>query len=80
MKKSALLILTFVTAGCPATAHPHRGYQNSDSFGAPSHINCEMVRAYVGQVGLIQAKAMARAAGMTAAQERRARRCLAKKI
>jgi hypothetical protein len=35
-----------------------------------------MVRSYVAQVGLAQAKAMANAAGMTAAEERRARQCL----
>jgi hypothetical protein len=44
-----------------------------------SHISCDTVRSYVGQVGLVQAKALARAAGMTASQEQRARRCLAKK-
>jgi hypothetical protein len=36
------------------------------------------VRAYVSQVGLAQARAMARANGMTAEQERRARQCLAR--
>ena len=41
-----------------------------------SHITCEMVRSYVAQVGLAQAKAMAQAAGMTASEERRARQCL----
>jgi hypothetical protein len=42
-----------------------------------SHISCEMVRSFVAQVGLAQAKAMAHAAGMTASEERRARQCLA---
>jgi hypothetical protein len=60
-------------------AHPHRTYQLSDTAGRPP-INCQAIRAYVGQVGLVQATAMARAAGMTTSQERRARRCLAKKI
>ncbi len=41
-----------------------------------SHITCDMVRSYVAQVGLAQAKAMAEAAGMTASEERRARQCL----
>ena len=46
--------------------------------GQPSTFACETVRAYVSLVGLAQAKAMARASGMTAAQERRARQCLAR--
>jgi hypothetical protein len=41
------------------------------------HITCETVRAYVAQVGLQQARAVAVAHGMTAWQERLARRCLA---
>ncbi len=45
----------------------------------PWTITCEAVRAYVSQVGLAQAKATARANGMTAAQEWLASRCLAKK-
>jgi hypothetical protein len=45
---------------------------------APSHagITCEMVRAYVAQVGVVQARAMALSAGMTASEERRAKHCL----
>jgi hypothetical protein len=39
-------------------------------------ITCEMVRAYVAQVGLEQARAVAVAHGITASQERRARACL----
>jgi hypothetical protein len=45
-----------------------------------THISCEMVRAYVGQVGVMQARAVALAAGMTPAQERRAAHCLQEKI
>jgi hypothetical protein len=60
--KNALLVLIFVTTASPALADPQ--------------ITCEIVRAYARQVGLVQAKAQARAAGMTAEQERRARRCL----
>ena len=41
------------------------------------HMTCETVRAYVSQLGLVQAKALARANGMTAAQEWRAMQCLA---
>ena len=44
-----------------------------------SGITCEMVRAYVAQVGLAQATAMAQSAGITASEKDRARRCLAEK-
>ena len=44
-----------------------------------SGITCEMVRAYVAQVGLAQAAAMAQSAGITSAEKERARRCLAQK-
>jgi hypothetical protein len=56
-------------------------YQNSGraALGESSHIHSNAVRAYVYQVGLVQTKALARAAGMTAVQERRAKSCLAKK-
>jgi hypothetical protein len=79
--KTALLIFIFVAAAGSALAKPHHAYQNSGraALGGSSHISCETVRAYVNQVGLVQAKALARAAGMTASQEQRARWCLAKK-
>jgi hypothetical protein len=60
-------------------ARPHRAYQNSYTSERPKRISCAMIRAYVSQVGLAQAQAMARAAGMTASQERRARQCVLKK-
>ena len=44
-----------------------------------SGITCEMVRAYVAQVGLVQAQAMAESAGITSSEKERARRCLAEK-
>jgi len=44
-----------------------------------SGITCEMVRAYVAQVGLAQATAMALSAGITASEKERAKRCLAEK-
>jgi hypothetical protein len=44
-----------------------------------SGITCETVRAYVSQVGLEVARSMARANGMTRAQEHEARQCLAKR-
>jgi hypothetical protein len=79
MKKTALLTFVFVAASYPAIAkqqHHHR------PGAAISHagITCEMVRAYVAQIGLAQAKAMAQAAGMTASEEREAVQCLQKKI
>ena len=69
--KTTLLMLLFVAAASPALADPHR------SNRAEPAITCKTVRAYVGQVGVVAAKAMARANGMTASQERRARQCLA---
>jgi hypothetical protein len=36
---------------------------------ASAHINCETVRASVGQLGLVRAKALVRAAGMTASED-----------
>jgi hypothetical protein len=79
--KTALLLMTFVAAASSALASPYRPYQGSDQtrWGGSSHINCETVRAYVAQVGLVQATTVARAAGMTAGQEWKARRCLARK-
>jgi sulfur transfer protein SufE len=66
--KTALLMLLFVATASPLAGSPR---------GEPSTITCETVRAYVSQLGLAQAKALARANGMTAVQERRARQCLA---
>ena len=63
--KTTLLMLFFVAIASPVLAN--------------SEITCETVRAYVRQVGFVQAKAQARAAGMTATQERRASRCFAKR-
>jgi len=78
--KTALLLLLFVAAGSSASAYPHRGYHDSSqaAWGESSAINCETVRSYVSQLGLAQARALARASGMTASQEWRARQCLAK--
>ena len=71
LMKTSLLMLLFVVAASPVLADPHRG------SGDGSAITCDTVRAYVSQVGIVAAKAMARANGMTAAQERRAKQCLA---
>jgi hypothetical protein len=51
----------------------------SDEHGSHSSITCEMVRAYVAQVGLAQAAAMADSVGITASEKDRARRCLEQK-
>jgi hypothetical protein len=79
--KIALLMTIFVATVSPVSANSYRTYQGSDQtqWDESSHVNCETVRAYVAQVGLAQARTLARAAGMTAGQEWRARRCLAKK-
>ena len=71
--KTALLMLLSVAAADPVLAASTRANQMDRSS-----ISCETVRAYVSQVGLAQAKAIARASGMTAAEERRARQCLAR--
>jgi hypothetical protein len=79
MKKTALLTFVFIAASYPAVAklqHHHR----PGAGISHERISCEMVRAYVAQIGLAQAKAMAQAAGMTASEEREAVQCLEKKI
>ena len=70
--KIGLVMLFFLATASPVLAGSPRA-----SRSPPSTITCETVRAYVSQVGVGAAKAMARANGMTAAQERRARQCLA---
>jgi hypothetical protein len=59
--------------------YSHRDYSQHEGADqqAHSHITCDMVRSYVAQVGVEQARATARAQGMTTADEQRARRCLA---
>lgn len=56
------------------------GGQETGGRETHSRITCEMVRSYVAQVGLPQARAMAQAAGMTASEERRARQCLSSEL
>jgi hypothetical protein len=90
MKKTALLALVMIVASGPSMArtHYHRVHRqrldHSVSGEKPAsphaHITCDMVRAYVAQVGLVQARAMAQSAGMTASEERKARRCLENKV
>jgi hypothetical protein len=67
MKTAFLVLISLVISVVPAS-----------SVLADTQISCETVRAYVIHVGLQQARAQVHAAGMTAAQERKARRCLAK--
>jgi hypothetical protein len=80
--KIALLTMIFVTIASPVLANSYRTYHDSEhaQWDESSHVDCGTVRAYVAyvaQVGLVQARTLARAAGMTAGQEWRARRCLA---
>ena len=79
--KIALLMTIFVATASPVLANSYRTYHDSEraQWDESSHIDCGTVRAYVAQVGLVQARTMARSAGMTAGQEWRARRCLARK-
>jgi hypothetical protein len=51
----------------------------SDEHVSHSGITCEMVRAYVAQVGLAQAAAMAQSAGISAEEKDRAKHCLEQK-
>jgi hypothetical protein len=71
--------LIFVASSYPAIAK-HRHHHQERAATSHSRISCETVRAYVAQVGLAQAKAMAQAAGMTESEERQAVQCLEKKI
>jgi hypothetical protein len=89
MKNATLFVLFVAITACPADAKPLRPYRthqhhhvarHGNEIGAHSNITCEMVRNYVAQVGLEHARAMATAAGMTVADERRARQCFEKKV
>ena len=65
-----------------ARASHHATHDTAHDTAPVSHsgITCEMVRAYVAKVGIGQAIAMAKSAGISAAEEQRARQCLAKRI
>jgi Flp pilus assembly protein TadB len=65
-----------------ARASHHAEHYTAHETAPVSHsgITCEMVRAYVAKVGMGQAIAMAKSAGISAAEEERARQCLAKRI
>jgi hypothetical protein len=84
MKNIALLAFVFVFISWPllaATQHTNKyGHRRAYHHGATethSQITCEMVRSYVAQVGVAQARATAQANGMTSSEEQTARRCLA---
>jgi hypothetical protein len=89
MKSAALLMVVLLTASYPSMAKPYHGHRavahtthHANRISEPdshSAITCEMVRAYVAQVGLAQATAMAQSAGITSSEKDRARRCLAQK-
>ena len=83
MRGAALVTLGLLVACCPALARPYHHYvtrthaNGTTQRESHSGITCEMVRAYVAQVGLAQAIAVAQAAGITSSEKARARRCLA---
>jgi hypothetical protein len=80
MKKTIVLTFILVAASYPAIAKHHHHPHRERAATTHSRISCETVRAYVAQVGLAQAKAMAQAAGMTESEERLAAQCLEKRI
>ena len=71
MRTAILLVVFALAVACPASARQNEVRQNEVHY-----VTCDMVRAYVAQLGLVQARAVATAHGMTRAQERKARRCL----
>ena len=79
MKKAGLLFFIFAASCYPAVAKHHVHHREAAAV-SHSRLSCETVRAYVAQVGLAHAKALAQAAGMTETEERQAMQCLEKKI
>ena len=57
-----------------------KSQQTHHSVAADPHsqVTCEMVRSYVAQVGMEQAKAMALSANISVSDKERAKRCLGK--
>ncbi len=78
LKNIVALALIFVIAASQV-ARAERPPQNL-TLRRELRIKCEMVRNYVKQLGLEQAKVMALAAGMTPTQEHEAARCLQRRI
>jgi len=71
MMRTAILLVVFFGLACPAPARETEGRQSDVHY-----VTCDIVRAYVARVGITRARALAMAHGMTASQERAARRCL----
>ena len=65
--KKLTIIAPFLLGACAFTG---------PALAQDRDITCEVVRAYVARVGLEQARTVAVAHGMTAAQEQKARACL----
>jgi hypothetical protein len=92
----SLLAFSFPVMAKPHHLHHHhytaRTSHHAEHYSSQQHVDhytsgvshsgitCEMVRAYVAKVGLGQAIALAKSAGISAAEEERARQCLAKRI
>jgi hypothetical protein len=70
LREAILLSAIALAVACPASAQAKTWQVRT------WRISCEAVRAYVAEVGLVQARTVALAHGMTAWQERLARRCL----
>jgi hypothetical protein len=84
---TALAAVGTITEASARTASGHRSHHHSHrhhhslkaAAAGHSGITCATVRAYVSQLGLEVARAMAKANGMTQAQEHRAKQCLAQR-
>jgi hypothetical protein len=70
LREAVLLSAIALAVACPASARAKTWQVKT------WRITCATVRAYVAEVGLVEARAVARAHGMTPWQERLARRCL----
>ena len=78
MRTTLLALFVFgATSSAWASTHHFQPSAGHANWTTPSAYTCETVRSYVSMMGLAQARALALANGMTDAQERRARRCLA---
>jgi hypothetical protein len=78
MRGTLLALCVFgATSSAWASAHHFQPSAGHADWATPSALTCETVRTYVSMLGVAQARALALANGMTGAQERRARRCLA---
>jgi hypothetical protein len=80
LREAVLLSAIALAVACPASAQAKtwqvKTWQVKTWQVKTWRISCATVRAYVAEVGLVEARAVARAHGMTPWQERLARRCL----